>query len=58
MGEAGKDEWKNRFKKREPKKLLDMMIILILVMVEWMHAYVKIHQIVHFKYVAFIVYQL
>ena len=37
---------------------MDMIIILILVMVEWMHAYVQIHQIVHFKYVPFIVYQL
>ena len=37
---------------------MDMIIILILVMVGRMHAYVKVHQTVHFKYVEFILYQL
>ena len=70
MGEAGKDEWKNRFKKQIKKRtdlktfkkkllgLMDMIIILIFMMVGWMHAYVKMHQTVHFKYVEFILYQL
>ena len=42
-------------------KLLDMIkmfVILIVVMVSQVYTYVKIHQIVHFKYTLFIVHQL
>ena len=34
--------------------MMDMIIILILVMVEWMYTYVKMHQIVHFIFLIFI----
>ena len=38
--------------------MMNMFTILIVVMVLWVHTYVKMYQTVHYKYVQFIVYKL
>lgn len=47
-----KKEYKNTF------WMMSMFIILVVVMVSCVYTYVKTHQIVHFKYVQFIVHKL
>lgn len=37
---------------------MDIFIILIIILVSWVYTYIKTCQIMHFKYVKFIVYQL
>lgn len=47
--------------KRSTRKLLgviNMFIVLIVVMVSWAYIYIKIHHIVHLKFVQFIEWQL